>query len=715
MTLDFETSISKGPHGPEAKNPENDFYTCIYGTFNGITIKHNEDGFKREMPNDFWEMLSEHNVLVGHNIGFDLRYIYTQEGIKEYLYRGGYIWDTQQAEYLLTGQVHTNSSLAELQEKYLGQRIKEDRISKLYKKGIGADKIVQAKNRCPRLFALYVKYCQGDGYTALEIFKHQFKKAQQLGMLRVILMYGRYLAALQKSSISGIRLDLDRIEKTQQKFNLEYVEAMKLAKTIVDPYWTDERLPELNINSPQHKSALLFGGEINCKYKTDDGFYKNGNPKTKMVQELVYVKGFGLSKAYTNETKIKGRYTTDAAAINAILKGEPEDSDAYKYCELQQKAMNFYKLNKTYLSAFLEKNIDEYLYPNFNTTQTATGRLSSSNPNLQNCPSKGEMGEAIQGCFIAPEGWSCVQCDFSQLEIYVLAWLSGDTNLRKDLLSGVDFHVLRLSWAPTLSEGKSYEELYELSKVQEVPKWTKLRSKAKTISYQKQYGAMTKKLSESTGLTEDEVESILSIEDQKYKHVKGFNEHIYTTASDNTKVSTWIDWPKAKKGKGIHAKRFSNSNELLPIFLPSGDRTFDKNIFRNIGYYQCTTGRRYAFEESGRLDKKGKLHVGISHTQTKNYHIQGTAGDVQAITTASLLPLLLKHSDKIRMVNEIHDSKWFYVNNLYLDKMLSLVKETMEDTPKAFKKFLNIDMPFRIPVDVEIGENFGQLTKWESQ
>ncbi len=67
----------------------------------------------------------------------------------------------------------------------------------------------------------------------------------------------------------------------------------------------------------------------------------------------------------------------------------------------------------------------------------------------------------------------------------------------------------------------------------------------------------------------------------------------------------------------------------------------------------------------------------------------------------------------MRMVNEIHDSKWFIVKAEYLDKVLPIIKRVMEDVPGNFKKYLNVDMPFKIPVDFEVGVNFAETESYE--
>lgn len=707
FVFDTETSISKGVHGPEAKDPNNDFYTVIAGnSADNVKIWHKEGGFNRQIPAEAVEMLKVADVFIGHNLPFDLSYIWECAELKEYILRGGQFWDTQIAEYLMSGQRHSTSSLAELQVIYLDKVVKPSRISNLYKRGIGADKIVKKLNTHKRLAKLYNDYCLSDGATPIEIFLRQYQRAKELGMLKVIKLYNRYMVAIVNTMCTGIPVDMEKCQETYREFKLKSIHYLEQAAEIVKPYW-DERLKDFNINSSKDKSAILFGGTYIIKTPTVVGVYKNGNEKIGKVEEEVTIKGFGLPTSFSRCGAKKDQYSTDEDVINRIYR-DSDNEIAKRYCELQKQSMKYNKMCNTYLSAFLEKSVNGNLFPNFNNTTTITGRLSASKPNMQNIPSKGGMETYIQGQLTCPKGWKCVSADFSQLEIYVLAFLSGDQCLVNDLKSGIDFHVKRLSYA----EDMPYEEVYDLCKVQKLPEWDAKRTAAKTISYQKAYGAAPKSLAESTGLDEAVIQKIFDKEDIEYTEVSQFNKRVLECVNNNQEYSLAKNLPASKKRGGINGKKFLNGIELLPIIFPGNVLEYNPSELRKVGYYQCITGRRYAFEEIGRLTKFG-LRKGYSHTQTKNYHIQGTAGDIQAASSASLLKLLLKNQDKVKMVNEIHDSKWFLVKEEYLPQILPIIRGIMEDVPGNFKEHLGIDMPFKIPVDFKIGENFAEMTTYE--
>ncbi len=105
------------------------------------------------------------------------------------------------------------------------------------------------------------------------------------------------------------------------------------------------------------------------------------------------------------------------------------------------------KLKSTYVDA-LPQLIDKRsgrIHTSFNQARTATGRLSSSDPNLQNIPARGEEGRRIRGAFVAEKGFKLLSADYSQIELRVLAHMSGDENLLQAFAEGLDVHAITAS------------------------------------------------------------------------------------------------------------------------------------------------------------------------------------------------------------------------------------------------------------------------------
>ncbi len=703
-SLDLETSIGTTIHGSTSRDPVNDVYTQIYAPHpDRVEVQHCAEGFQRGLKPSAALEVANCDLIVGHNLGFDLSYIWHDHILHTYLRDGGQVWDTQVAEYILTGQQHKFSSLAELQLKYLGVVEKPSRIGLLYKKGIGADQIILARDRCPRLWRLYNDYCETDGATPLKIFKAQYARAIKENMLPAIKLYNDYLLCLINMECTGIKIDLIKCEQTLRDFNAQHIVLLQKLQHLVQDKW-DSRLPEFNINSPDHKSAMLFGGVIKYKTKIETGAYKNGNTRTRVVDMGVEIDGFGVNPERSTPLKKDGLYATGDSLLKEIAL-ETTDYKLKEYIELQKSAMMYKKAAKTYCQAFIDRNVDGVLYPNFNNTLTETGRLSSSEPNLQNVSKRNEFGKVLHSLFIAPAGWKCVSIDFAQLEIWVLAWLSNDQLLIKHLLGGVDLHIMRMQY---YNQEKTYDELYQLCKVDNDEYWNKQRTAAKTVSYQMAYGAQPKKVSESTGLDIEVVQTIFDKEKETYKKSSTLAERVIESINNTAVLSRQINIPRVKQ-KGL---RFYKGLELLPIFDKLGNVVYNGQEFRKVGYWTSPTGRKYHFNDTGRVTKAG-LRRSFSFTQPKNYPMQGGGADIQAATTAALLKCLLEKDDKIKMINEIHDSKWFYVREDVLKPCLLYLKTIIEDVPKIFLERFGLTVPFKFPVDIEVGDDYGEMGKYE--
>ena len=705
---DLETTVKLDGHESDAKDPSNFFATVIWGMSTlDIKMVHNANPSNRVLPTIVSSDMFSCDVIVGHNIKFDINYIWKENPqFHRWVEGGGQIADTQLIEYLITGQRHQFASLAELQHKYLGIKIKKDRISKLYKKGIGADVIIKRRKTLPRLFKLYEQYCIDDGKTTLQIFAKQLAIVKEKGMLNIVKLYNRYLLCLCMMENNGMHIDLDKCQKTMQEFSLKYVTHLNNAVTVCDKLWPKE-LHKFNPNSNKDASAMLFGATLSYPVKQQIGVFKNGNPQYKTVQQEIYVKGFGLNPVYYSElTKNQGVYKKDKDVIDLILE-HTKDDIVRTYCLEMREAAKYKHMTSTYLQGFMNMSLNGVLYPNLNNTATITSRLSSNKPNCQNIPKRDpEMHKAIMGLIIAPPRWKAVSIDFSMLEIYIEAYLSKDPTLIEDLLRGIDFHVLRLSYI----ENKSYSELFKLCKIDKIKEWVKRRDQAKTLSYQKAYGAFIDTISDSSGIPRDLVEIIFQKEDERYPLCKDYNDMVEESVNKNQTVSLLKNMPKYKWGSCKHHSGY----ELLPIKDKATDSYYyDQDEPRHLGWYVSPTGKRYTFEEYCTKSKNGQFYRRFEKTKISNYSKQGTASDIQGITSVGMYNLLNNNKDKIKLINEVHDSKWFYIREDSLDLLIPQLCTIMCNVNKLFKEHLDIGMPFDFKVDVEIGDNFGEMVPYK--
>lgn len=134
--------------------------------------------------------------------------------------------------------------------------------------------------------------------------------------------------------------------------------------------------------------------------------------------------------------RTKSGYSTDASVLQELARTNPVVADILKLRELT-------KLRSTYLEplAELADPVTGRVHTSFNQTGTATGRLSTSEPNLQNIPIRGELGRNVRRAFIAQPGFVLVSADYSQIELRVLAELSGDENLKAAFARNEDVHA----------------------------------------------------------------------------------------------------------------------------------------------------------------------------------------------------------------------------------------------------------------------------------
>jgi DNA polymerase-1 len=133
-------------------------------------------------------------------------------------------------------------------------------------------------------------------------------------------------------------------------------------------------------------------------------------------------------------TRIKTHKSTDEATLSTLIAAHPAIEMILEYREL-------FKLKSTYIDAWPGQiGFDGRIHTTFHTDITRTGRLSSKNPNLQNIPIRGELGEEVRSAFVAPAGCKLLSADYNQIELRVMAHMSGDRELKRIFESGEDIH-----------------------------------------------------------------------------------------------------------------------------------------------------------------------------------------------------------------------------------------------------------------------------------
>jgi len=200
--------------------------------------------------------------------------------------------------------------------------------------------------------------------------------------------------------------------------------------------------------------------------------------------------------------KTKTGYSTDAQVLGTLAPDYPIAAKVIEYRELT-------KLKSTYIDA-LPRLIreDRRLHTTFNQTVAATGRLSSSNPNLQNIPVRTELGKRIRAAFVpAARDDVIVSADYSQIELRILAHLSGDEGLIEAFTSGRDFHTETAARVFSVDRDSVPDEL---------------RRRAKAVNFGIVYGQTAHGLSESLRIPRQEAQDMIDRYFEAYPMVKLF-------------------------------------------------------------------------------------------------------------------------------------------------------------------------------------------------
>ncbi len=231
---------------------------------------------------------------------------------------------------------------------------------------------------------------------------------------------------ISKMQVNGICIDIPYLEKLSKEYHKELD---ILEKSI---YMHAGR--EFNVNSPKQLGEILFD-----EMKLQDQREKSATTRMKKTA------GGARSTKESELEKLRG--------IHPVI------DDLFKYRELQ-------KLLSTYIDT-LPKLVgaDGRIHAEFNQAGSTTGRFSSHNPSLQNIPIKSELGKNIRNAFIAPKGMTLLALDYSQIELRVAAFLSGDTYLSQVFIDGKDVHAAVASRVFGVPESEVTSEMRRRAKV----------------------------------------------------------------------------------------------------------------------------------------------------------------------------------------------------------------------------------------------------------
>lgn len=215
--------------------------------------------------------------------------------------------------------------------------------------------------------------------------------------------------------------------------------------------------------------------------------------------------------------KTKTGWSTNADVLEKLRWQAPIVADVLEYRQ-------YAKLKSTYADGLLKViDPDGRIRTSFQMTVTATGRLSSTEPNLQNIPARTEVGSRIRGMFVAAPGNVLVDADYSQVELRLLAHISGDETMQQAFLSGEDFH--------TLTAAKVFHVAPEEVTGQ-------MRSRAKAVNFGIVYGISAFSLAQDIGVSVAEAKEYMERYFDTYRGVKHYMEQVVEKAREKGYVET---------------------------------------------------------------------------------------------------------------------------------------------------------------------------------
>ena len=497
IILDLEIDLGGDRKDPSPYNKDNSFVALGYAMrgIDGSSLYHddecvyilniNESNFTEF--NTFKRALKNATYVVAHNAKFDLAWL-REIGIE----CDAKIIDTMISEYVLNKGVRGKLSLNELSKKYNTTR-KQSTLSDAFSKGLNYSDLSKSDQ------SSYLYY---DVLATAEVFEKQellFKESYNHSLLPIRDLMCEFCSVLTDIERSGMAIDMDVLDQVDIDYQKEQEQLTRYLQTETRKLMGDK---DVNLSSPEQLSSVVYSCNLKDKkfwkqvmeigvdergkpksrpYMTQEGFMaaakscfkkayktrvikcgscygkgtyykvKKDGSNFKKPSKCWYCQGLGVLYLEVDEVAglgIKpksglasaGGFKTDKITLTEHLR-TTTDPDVKKFLEslIRLSAID------TYRASFIEgikKGIksDGLLHANFNQCITSTGRLSSSNPNLQNMP-KGRLFPVRKAFVSRFEGGKLVEIDYSQLEFRVAGILASDETVKQEVESGFDVHA----------------------------------------------------------------------------------------------------------------------------------------------------------------------------------------------------------------------------------------------------------------------------------
>ena len=773
LIIDLETETKPGvnvislPYDP-------DLWIVAIGmskTSDSETFKQKGKYFRSKEESEAYQFKipADVDLLVGHNIGYDLQWLWEKwpEEIEAFFRRGGQIFDTSLAEYLLSGFRETMPKLTDVAPKY-GGTLKVDAVGALWKAGVRTSEIDKSLLYDEYLMSTDYDTGLGDIENTRRVFWGQVKRLQEEGMWDNAMARMGGLVFNVMAMRSGLHVDMDvarthikELQEEQQKLDQRVQEAFQslvpagasvkrtdygLSSLIFGGYYdyeapvprTDSEGNLIRVKAPmwqtkagqfypcqdapegldyvryasgknkgerkifmveteevQTKKGVLatqLKGLVNrsrldpeVREKIEDGIgkrtFKDGTPVLPVGREILEM--VAASSAVPEASKPVLKALVRLSEIN-------KDLGTYYIKETEVKTKNGVAIKVSGALQYLQEG--NLLHHELNTTQTVTGRLSSSRPNLQNLPRDGTsrvkqmftsrfndpiwLGYALGRKEISQQTYDycmdglkagkpvgrIIEIDYTSLEVVTLAYMSHDKNLIKALISGADMHCLRLA----KKLGEKYEDVLLKCKDDNHPehkKYKQMRTDIKPPAFAYQYGATEYGIARSAGMSVEAAKKFIDDEKALFPGVeRWFNNDVFPKVQAST-------WSERRMGED------------------------DKYYTETFGEWRAPSGTRYTFKkELKTVWKDGqKLNtLQFKPTQMRNYMIQGESSFFVQTMAGDVAYAIInkpKWKGKVYLINQVHDALYVDCIDRAVNAVVKLVKGTMERIPERFEPF----------------------------
>ncbi|CED93142.1 DNA polymerase I [Romboutsia ilealis] len=435
----------------------------IFLSFDGKKVYYIEENDIHKLESIF---TSNEIKKLGYNLKDD--YIaFRPYGIKlENIY-----FDITIAEYLIDSMSSTSYECSAIAMKYLTKKVKTK--EELLGKGVKAKKYQDLDFE---ELSIHISQIIDTVKNVMPVMEENLKESDMDGLLYHVEM--PLVEVLADMEYEGMKVDKEKLNE----LGLQFKEIIKKLESEIYEISGEE----FNINSPKQLGVILFE--------------KLGLPVIK---------------------KTKTGYSTNAEVLDKLKDQSPIIDKITEYRQIV-------KLNSTYVEGLLSiiNPIDGRIHSSFNQTITTTGRISSTEPNLQNIPVKLEMGRNIRKVFISDKGCKLVDADYSQVELRVLAHMSQDETMIDAFKHNEDIHT------------KTASQVFNVS-MDEVT--SKQRSDAKAVNFGIVYGKSDFGLSEDLHIPVKQAKEYIENYFNKYNKIKEFMDNIIDNASDSGYVTTILN------------------------------------------------------------------------------------------------------------------------------------------------------------------------------